>query len=397
MGVSDQLNSKAGSSSLLDKVMRASLNFALSTVLLAGSALGQADVHNDENGNVFLSGKDAIAHKDLFEKEGVFRTDYPLASGAYSAFKCYKNSSPNIDIETYFVMDADTGDILLDHGGHLKIQPASMTKLMTALLVHEAIEDGFDPNTLLYVSEVQADARDYDDKILFKPNIREKLGTYIRAFDADQAALIGSYNDAAFLLAENVAKFRGIGNSETAFVGLMNTKAEEIGMENTVFYNSNGMPLSHAVVSGEGLGSTTGDFVTLLREIDTKHDDLMDIMGMTAANLRLGKGRKDITSSNSLVKRVDLLPFDEVAGKSGATCNTGLAATMRFDQGDKSIYISYVGGRSWYDREQRMTQIAERAFEKIDENRARLEAYAESELHDQTILSCPECADFDLH
>lgn len=278
---------------------------------------------------------------------------YNMEQPARRILKCRQGS---IERESYHVINAKTGEVVVDNGGDIKIQPASMTKLMTLLLTHEAEQDGFDSDKALYFSKTQKNSRSYDD--LFG-----KWGGSIRVDDAKKAAALRSYNDAAFLLAENVAKFRGVGNTETHFVRLMNEKAKDIGMEDTFFYNSNGMPTP--LVSGDGLGTTTSDMTILLKYIVDEYPDLAEILGEKEAIVRAGGDKIKITTSNSFLKS-EGLPFDDSLGKTGATCNAGFAITMLADQGDESLIVSYVGGTSWRDREARVTDILQEGFDYIE-------------------------------
>lgn len=195
--------------SLLDGVSRVVKNFAFAS-------------------SFFLMG----TVSDYSHAEEARDVPYTMNQPARSIFKCSQNS---IEREAYFVANATTGDMILEHDGDVLIQPASMTKLMTLLLTHEAEKEGLDSDTTLYFSQSQKNARPYDD-------IFGHWGGAIRLGEAKKATALSSYNDIAFLLAENVAKFKEVGNTETHFVRLMNQRAQELGMDNTFFYNSNGMP-----------------------------------------------------------------------------------------------------------------------------------------------------------
>ncbi len=392
MGVSDQLNQAVKkSASLLSDVKKVSINFGLASVLLAGGFSSASYAQEAVDDSVFLSGNDGL--KVPLLQDNVFRVDYPMikranGTGPYYALQCSKNINPNVEIETYFAMDADTGATLVDHGGGMLIDPASMTKLMSLLIVHEAIEKGFDPNQNLYF---QFKGEKEKAKNLGYRDGQGNWGGYVKASDAIKASALASYNDTTYLLAENVARFYGVGNTEIAFVQIMNERADQLGMINTKFPNSTGMPFS--LINEEGEGSTTRDMAILLSYIVENHPDLVEVLGLKNAIAYAGGDPVWLETHNTFLKDKDN-PFDKVIGKTGMACNSGATATLIFISGDKRVIVSYVGGRSWRERAERMLEIALHSYDKIDDNRARLRAYAESELHDQEILSSPESADF---
>lgn len=289
----------------------------------------------------------AVIPLDSVALDGRFETDYSMHSVARSVLACPRNS---IERETFYVVRADTGEVMADHGGDLTVQPASMTKLMTLLLAHEAEQDGFDMNQPLYFSKAQKAARSYDDKFMDRD--------YLRGYEAKAAVAEHSYNDAAFLLAENIAKFRGVGNTETHGLKLMNERAQELGMEYTLFPNASGMPV--ALVAGQKSGTTTKDMTILMREIIENAPELHEV-------LRL--------------KQLDAYDaFEGKEKKTGVTCASGFAITMRAEQDGVPLIISYVGGKRSSDREGRVSDILQSIFDDIAEEKR------EIELQQQAIL-----------
>ncbi len=136
----------------------------------------------------------------------------------------------NLDINapSAILMDADTGTILYSKNANKEMAPASVTKIMTLLLVAEAIED---------------DRISLDDKVTISENAASMGGSQIfteagEEFTVEEllkSAIIASANDAAVALAELV------GGSESNFVSLMNKRAEDLKMENTTFENATGL------------------------------------------------------------------------------------------------------------------------------------------------------------
>jgi D-alanyl-D-alanine carboxypeptidase (penicillin-binding protein 5/6) len=137
------------------------------------------------------------------------------------------SQKPKVAIETSLVMDMQSGKILHARNSKTKIFPASLTKLMTLYLTFEAIESGkYSMDKRLYVSHRAQN---------MKPSkLGLKEGESISVGEAILALIVKSANDAAVVLAENIA------NSETQFVHKMNARARQLGMNNTRFSNASG-------------------------------------------------------------------------------------------------------------------------------------------------------------
>lgn len=133
-----------------------------------------------------------------------------------------------IDAKSAILMDSATGTVLFEQDADLALPPASVTKIMTLLLVMEAIEEGrIALDDLVAVSEEAASMG--GSQVYLEPGEAMKLEEMIKC------VVIASANDAAFALAEHVA------GSEEAFVKRMNERAAELGMKNTHFENTNGL------------------------------------------------------------------------------------------------------------------------------------------------------------
>ena len=126
------------------------------------------------------------------------------------------------------LMDAQTGAVLFQQAAHKKLYPASVTKVMSLLLVMEALEDG----TLKLTDTVTASA---DAASKGGSQIWLKEGETMTVDDLLKATVIGSANDACCALAEKLA------GSETAFVARMNERAKQLGMNDTNFVNCTGL------------------------------------------------------------------------------------------------------------------------------------------------------------
>jgi len=138
---------------------------------------------------------------------------------------------PDIDARSYFLVDAMTGTVLAESQADEQLDPASLTKLMTAYLTFEALTNG---------SVALEDSVPVSEKAWRESGSRMfiEVDTQVRLDDLLHGLIIQSGNDAAVALAEY------IGGSEDAFVAMMNGKAEALGMTGTTYRNTNGLPAS---------------------------------------------------------------------------------------------------------------------------------------------------------
>lgn len=253
--------------------------------------------------------------------------------------------------EAYFVMDARTGAALVEKDADARIQPASMTKLMTLLLAHEAIEEGLmSMDDRLYIANGTAERDDLE-------RFSQWSGS-IKLSDAMRGAAISSYNDLAATIAEFTAKARGAGNTETHFVALMNLRAKELGMDSTVFYNASGLPTP--LIRTRNGGTTTRDLAILLKHIYDFHPDLVELLGTNEVKV---KGRT-LRNTNTLLRN-DSIPDEDIFGKTGYTCDAGYALTAHTRRGERRVIASYVGAHNADEREEAFLEILNEAFGKL--------------------------------
>jgi len=158
-----------------------------------------------------------------------------IGSPAYSALVDIPESVksphpvPSISARSWILVDFETGWILGSENADLRIEPASLTKLMTGFLVFEALEAG----TIGYDDQV------YVSKKAWKTGGSRmfiQVDTRVSVRDLIQGLIVQSGNDAAVALAEHIA------GSEEEFAARMNRKAAQLGMTNSRFTNSSGLP-----------------------------------------------------------------------------------------------------------------------------------------------------------
>lgn len=157
--------------------------------------------------------------------------------------------APTLGAKAWLSLDVNSNQIIAAHNADELIEPASLTKLMTAYLVFEALESGrlqLDQEVL--VSEKAW--RTEGSRMFINPNSRVAVN------DLLQGVIVQSGNDATVALAEAVA------GSEEAFAALMNEEAKRQGLTNTYFENSSGLPGDKHLTSVRDLGILAKNLVT---------------------------------------------------------------------------------------------------------------------------------------
>jgi D-alanyl-D-alanine carboxypeptidase (penicillin-binding protein 5/6) len=197
-----------------------------------------------------------------------------------------EKAAPAGNVELYrsaILMDAETGTVLFEKNAHLAGPPASMTKMMLLLLVGERVRDG----SLHWDDPIPTSA--WASKI-GGSQVYLKQGEVFSLAEMMQAVTIHSANDASVAVAEAVA-----GSSE-AFVELMNERAKELGMHDTVYHSVHGLP------PGKGQSadiSSAFDLATLARAVVT-FPDIIKWSGTKEAPVR--NGAMTLTNTNRLVR-----------------------------------------------------------------------------------------------
>jgi D-alanyl-D-alanine carboxypeptidase (penicillin-binding protein 5/6) len=138
-------------------------------------------------------------------------------------------SAPQLAAKSYMLMDAASGEVLVEHNGDERLPPASLTKLMTAYIATLEIQKGqISDGDMVTVSEKAW--RTGGSRMFIQVN------TQVSVDDLLHGIIIQSGNDASVAMAEHIA------GSEEAFADMMNSTAQRLGMTNTHFMNSTGLP-----------------------------------------------------------------------------------------------------------------------------------------------------------
>lgn len=160
---------------------------------------------------------------------------------------------PTINATSYLLIDADSQKVIVEHNAHEQKPPASLTKIMTAYLAEQEIAAGrVSPEDQVLIS-VRA-WRTGGSKMF----IRE--GTEVSVIDLLRGIIIQSGNDASIAIAEHIA------GSEDAFADMMNQQASVLGMKNSHFVNSTGLPSDEHYSSAWDLALLTTDLINRFPE-----------------------------------------------------------------------------------------------------------------------------------
>ncbi len=139
--------------------------------------------------------------------------------------------SPTINAKSWLLLDATSNQVLASNEPDMRIEPASLTKLMTAYVAFTAIQDKkLDLNQMITISTNAWKVDPSSSKMFIEPRVPVKVN------DLLYGLIVQSGNDAAVAIAEAVA------GTEDAFVALMNREAERMGMKSTHFANPHGLP-----------------------------------------------------------------------------------------------------------------------------------------------------------
>ncbi len=194
-------------------------------------------------------------------------------------------ATPSFEFQSHaqVLIEPTTGEILYANNENERMLPASVTKIMTLLLLMEQIDSG---------------ALSYEDKVTCSKKASQmggsqiwfKEGEELTIDEALKAITISSANDVTMAVAEL------LGGSEENFVNMMNAKAEELGLENTHFMNPHG-------IDEEGHYMSAKDIAIIARELITKHPNILNYTSIWMDTLR--NGEFGLSNTNKLIRYYD--------------------------------------------------------------------------------------------
>ena len=213
---------------------------------------------------------------------------------------CYaEGEKPQLQSESYVLMEASTGTVLHEKDMHKVLPPASITKIMTLLLIYEALEDGtITKDTVVTTTDHAASMG--GSQVYLEAGEQQSVETLIKCIS------IASANDACVAMAEHLS------GTEEAFVSEMNKKAKELGMNNTNFVNCCGLDV-------DGHVSTAYDIALMSKELMSKYPDVMQYtttrIDSFTHETNKGSSEFGLTNTNKL-----LSSYDGITGlKTGST------------------------------------------------------------------------------
>ena len=229
----------------------------------------------------------------------------------------------DIKAKSAILMEVNTGKILYEQNADEQLPPASITKIMSLLLIIEAIDNG-----KMSVEDVVT-ASDHacsmgGSQIWLEP------GETMTVDDLLKATVIASANDATVALGEQIA------GSEEGFVAMMNAKAKELGMTNTNFANATGL-------DAKGHVSSAHDVAIMSREL-IKHDLIKNYSTVWMDTLR--DGESELVNTNKLVRF-----YEGTTGlKTGTTADAGYCLSATAERQGLELVAVVMSGDTSNDR-----------------------------------------------
>lgn len=255
-----------------------------------------------------------------------------LALSFVLSFPICVNAAENkkINVKSSILMSLDTGDVIKQNNAFEHLSPASVTKLMSILLILEAIDSG----KIKLTDEVAA-----TENAVSKggSQIWLEVGEKMTVNDLFKAVVIASANDACTLLGEYVA------GSDSAFVDMMNKRVETLGLKNSHFENCTG--LDDEITNHY---SCAYDLAVIAKEV-MKHKLILKYSTVWLDSLRNGK--TELNNTNKMINK-----YNGMTGlKTGTTSNAGFCLCATATR-DGISFVSVVLGAQTSDDRFALTQ-----------------------------------------
>lgn len=242
-----------------------------------------------------------------------------------------------LNCKSAVLMEASTGRVLYEQNPDEAMPPASVTKIMTLLLVMEAIEDG--RLSMDDIVTASAHAASMGGSQIFL-----KEGEQMTVRDMVKSVVISSANDAAVALAEHIA------GSEAAFVDSMNRRAAELGMKHTSFENTNGLD-----DTAQNHVTSALDIAIMSRAL-IAHKEILEYSSTWMDTIR--NGSFGLTNTNRLVRF-----YRGCNGlKTGSTQKAGFCVSVTAERDDMTLICVIMGAESRDIRNAAATQLLDWGF-----------------------------------
>ena len=243
---------------------------------------------------------------------------------------------PEVAAPSAILIERTSGTVLYEKNSHEKLAPASVTKIMTILLVAEAIDSGrISLDDMVTASETAAS--------MGGSQIYLEVGESMSVQDLLKAIVVASGNDAATAMAEHIA------GSTEGFVALMNQKAEELGMDNTTFVNCHGL-------DADGHLTTAHDIALMSAELLEKHPWITDYTTIWMDSLR--GGAFELANTNKLLRS-----YTGTTGlKTGSTDLAKYCLSASAVRGDMQLIAVVMAAPSTAERFKSAAQLLDFGF-----------------------------------
>ncbi|WP_062446511.1 D-alanyl-D-alanine carboxypeptidase family protein [Thalassobacillus devorans] len=255
------------------------------------------------------------------------------------------------------LMENSSGTILYDKNAHEKLPPASMTKIMTLLLIMEALED----KTIALEESVRISERAAS---MGGSQIFLEAGEEMTVADLLKGVAVASGNDASVASAERIA------GSEEAFVQKMNDKAKELGLKNTKFQNTTGLP-------EENHYSTAYDMAVMAQNL-LKYEDITNYTSIYEDYLRKGQENEFwLVNTNKLVKH-----YKGVDGlKTGYTNEAKYCLTATAEKNGMRMIAVVMGAKTPKERNANIARMLDYSYNQFETEQLYDKGYAMTTLH----------------
>ena len=276
----------------------------------------QTSVNSVENNvptnNEYTNSNTSSANSNSTMKGNTYKSENQETTITTNVDKSLLNSVPssvgtdlNLECGGAVLIEQNSGRVLYDHNMHQKLRPASVTKIMSILLIMEAIDSG----RLSYTDKIpctETAAAMGGSQIWL--DVREEL----TVDEMLKAICVVSANDCTVAMAEYLA------GSQEAFVEQMNAKAKELGMNDTNFKNCHG-------IDEDGHETSAYDIALMSRELLTKHPDITKYTTIWMDSLRDGKS--ELVNTNKLIRNYKGATGLKTGSTSIALYNLSASAT----------------------------------------------------------------------
>jgi len=259
----------------------------------------------------------------LMDNSDVQGDPYTAPGGWSTATPASAAVAPQISAKSTVLMDATTGVMLFGANEHAKVAPASIAKIMTLLLVGEALDSGKIKITDMVTTSEHAKSMGGSTALL---DTNEKMSVG----DMLKATAVASANDASVALAEFVA------GSEESFVAQMNERASQLGMKDTRYVNCSGLDAPDQLTSAY-------DVAVVSREL-TRHAVLTKYTSIWMDSLRGGQFK--LVNTNKMVRFYDGC----IGVKTGTTSQAGCCLSAAAARGGTTLIAVVMGAPSSDDR-----------------------------------------------